>query len=75
MLVAHGNRMKQRIERTRLVALVLVVSIAVLATTATTVAELAPVLGRVLAAAAALGTAVLPTFAAGVERGAVTGLD
>lgn len=57
-----ANRMKQRIERARLAALVLVVAVAVAATTAAALAEWAPTLGRVLAAVAAVGAGVLPTL-------------
>lgn len=57
-----ANRMKQRIERARLVALILVVAVAILATTAAAADDAAPVLGRTLAGLAAVGAAVLPTL-------------
>jgi hypothetical protein len=57
-----ADRMKAGIERARLAALVLVVAVAVLATTAGALAGVAPVPARVLAAAAAVGAAVLPTL-------------
>ena len=55
-----ANRMKARIERARLGALLIVVAVALCATGATALHGSAPVLGRVLAGAAALGSAVLP---------------
>jgi hypothetical protein len=55
-----ANRMKQRIERARMVALVLVVVVAVLGTTAGALAGMTPVLARVLAGLAAGAAAVLP---------------
>jgi hypothetical protein len=54
--------MKTRIESARRAALVLVVGVAVLATAAGALADLVPVLARVLAAAAAMGAAVLPVL-------------
>ncbi len=55
-----ADRMKDGIERARLAALVVVVLVAVLGTTAAAVSEAAPTLGRLLAAVAAAGSAVLP---------------
>jgi hypothetical protein len=55
-----ANRMKARIERARLGALLIVVAVALCATGATALHGSAPVLGKVLAGAAALGSAVLP---------------
>jgi hypothetical protein len=55
-----ANRMKERIERARLGALLIVVTVALCATAATAVAGSAEVLGKALAGAAALGSAVLP---------------
>jgi hypothetical protein len=55
-----ANRMKARIEHARLGALLIVVTVAVCATGATALHGSAPVMGRVLAGAAALGSAVLP---------------
>jgi hypothetical protein len=52
--------MKRGIERARLAALVVVVLVAVLGTTAAAVSDAAPTLGRLLAAVAAAGSAVLP---------------
>jgi len=55
-----ADRMKDGIERARLAALIVVVLVAVLGTTAAAVSGAAPTLGRVLAAVAAAGSAVLP---------------
>jgi len=55
-----ANRMKQRIERARLAALVLVVLVALCGTTAAALAPVAADPARWLAAAAAVGSAVLP---------------
>lgn len=55
-----ADRMKDGIERARLAALVIVVLVAVLGATAAAVSGQAPTLGRVLAAVAAAGSAVLP---------------
>lgn len=55
-----ADRMKDGIERARLAALAVVVLVAVLGTTAAAVSDAAPTLGRVLAALAAAGSAVLP---------------
>jgi len=57
-----ANRMKQHIERARLVALVLVVLVAVLGSAAGALTEAQPTTARVLAAIAALGAALLPTL-------------
>lgn len=55
-----ANRMKQRIEHARALALADTGVIAVLGTGATALAEPQPTVGRLLAAAAALGAAMLP---------------
>ena len=55
-----ADRMKDGIERARLAALVVVVLVAVLGATAAAVSGPAPTLGRLLAAVAAAGSAVLP---------------
>lgn len=55
-----SNRMKKKIENARLQALVLVVLVAIFGTTAAAIHEQADALSKVLAAAAALGSAVLP---------------
>jgi SMODS and SLOG-associating 2TM effector domain 1/Protein of unknown function (DUF4231) len=55
-----ANRMKARIEHARLGALLIVVAVAVCATGAAALHGSVPVLGKVLAGAAALGSAVLP---------------
>lgn len=60
-----ANRMKERIERARLAALVLVVLVATCGTGAAAIAEPAPDLARWLAAAAAVGSAVLPLLRPG----------
>lgn len=60
-----ANRMKQRIERTRFVALVLVVGVAVVSTAAAALAQVAPGAGRALAALGAVGAAVLPALRPG----------
>ena len=57
-----ANRMKQRIDRARVAALLLVVAVAALGATATTLAGPAPVVARVLAGLAAVGAALLPTL-------------
>lgn len=55
-----ANRMKQRIERARVAALVLVVLVAICGTTAAALAPVAADPARWLAATAAIGSAVLP---------------
>lgn len=55
-----ANRMKKRIERARLAALVLVVLVAICGTTAAALAPVAADPARWLAATAAVGSAVLP---------------
>lgn len=55
-----ANRMKKRIDRSRIVALVVVGIVAVLATIAAQVATIAPDVARWLAAAAAVGSGSLP---------------
>jgi ABC-type multidrug transport system fused ATPase/permease subunit len=55
-----ANRMKQRIERARGVALVVVVAVALFGTVAGTLVERQLSAGRVLAGLAAFGAALLP---------------
>jgi hypothetical protein len=55
-----AGRMKARIERARLTALLIVVAVAVCATAATAIHQSAPAWGKALAAGAAVGSAVLP---------------
>jgi len=55
-----ANRTKQRIERARVVALVVVVAVALFGTVAGTLAERQLLAGRVLASLAAFGAALLP---------------
>jgi hypothetical protein len=57
-----ADRMKARIERARLTALLIVVAVAVSATAASAVHEIVPWLGRVLAGLAAVGSGVLPVL-------------
>jgi hypothetical protein len=57
-----SNRMKQRIDRARLAALLLVVAVAVCGTAAGALADALPVPARWLAGLAALGAAALPAL-------------
>lgn len=55
-----ADRMKTRIERARLAAMIVVVVVAAVATVAAQVADAAPVLAKVLAGVAAVGSGALP---------------